>query len=91
MSTKPPTAKQLVYLRALAERAGQTFATPRTSKDASAEIRRLKAAPTDSGLEAEDRAKGDGRRDRRRPQDGARVTPNEVTGYGISATWSRRR
>jgi hypothetical protein len=23
-------------------------------------------------------------------QDGVRVTPNEVTGYGSSATWSRR-
>ena len=51
MSTKPPTAKQLAYLRALAERAGQTFATPRTSKDASAEIRRLKAAPPESQLD----------------------------------------
>ena len=56
MSSKPPTAKQLAYLRALAERAGQTFATPRTSQDASAEIRRLKAAPADSRARTEDRA-----------------------------------
>ena len=38
-----PTAKQLGYLRALAERAGQTFAYPRTRQQASAEIRRLRA------------------------------------------------
>jgi hypothetical protein len=90
MSRKPPTARQLAYLRALAERAGQTFATPRTSKDASAEIRRLKATPADTGLErkiertevADAIAEG--------PHDSAQVTPTEVTGYGISATWSRR-
>ena len=88
MSTKPPTAKQLVYLRALAERAGQTFATPRTSKDASAEIRRLKAAPTDSGLEAKIERKEMADAIAEGPQDGARVTPNEITGYGSNCRWS---
>jgi hypothetical protein len=39
----PPTFKQLRYLRTLAGRAGQTFATPRTRAQASAEIRRLRA------------------------------------------------
>lgn len=90
MSTKPPTVKQLAYLRALAERTGQTFATPRTSRDASAEIRRLKAAPADTRRErrmerdeiADAIAAG--------PQDSARVTRSEVVGYGASATWSRR-
>lgn len=37
-----PTAKQLAYLRALAQRTGQTFAYPRTIFQASHEIRRLK-------------------------------------------------
>jgi hypothetical protein len=90
MSSKLPTAKQLAYLRALADRTGQTFATPRTTGEASAEIRRLKAAPAESRLErrierdeiADAIAAG--------PQDAARVTPAEVTGYGPSATWSRR-
>ena len=90
MPTKPPTAKQLAYLRALAERAGQTFATPRTSKYASAEIRRLKAAPADSGLEQKIERKEVADAIAEGPHDGARVTPNEVTGYGISASWSRR-
>ena len=62
MSSKPPTAKQLAYLRALAERTGQTFATPRTSRDASAEIQRLKAASSRDGI---DSARARARRDRR--------------------------
>ena len=90
MSSKPPTAKQLAYLRALAGRTGQTFAAPRTIRDANAEIRRLKATPAESRLErrierdeiADAIAAG--------PQDSARVNRSEVTGYGSSATWSRR-
>ena len=90
MSSKPPTAKQLAYLRALAERAGQTFAAPRTRRDASAEIRRLMATPAESRVErrierneiADAIAAG--------PQDSSRVIPSEVTGYGSSATWSQR-
>ncbi|MGI8559090.1 MAG: DUF3072 domain-containing protein [Solirubrobacteraceae bacterium] len=90
MSSKPPTAKQLAYLRALAERAGQTFATPRTRRDASVEIRSLKAAPAESRLERriERDAIADGIA--AGPQDSARVTLAEVTGYGSSATWSRQ-
>ena len=41
---KPPTERQLTYLRSLAIRAGQTFATPRTAAAASIEIRRLRDA-----------------------------------------------
>jgi len=39
MATTPqpgPTTKQLKYLRTLADRAGQTFATPQTRREASA-------------------------------------------------------
>ena len=80
MSSKPPTAKQLAYLKVLAERAGQTFARPRSSQDASAEIRRLKATPPESRVErkierneiADAIAEG--------PHDRLRVTVNEVTG-----------
>jgi Protein of unknown function (DUF3072) len=90
MSSDPPTAKQLAYLRALAERTGQTFAPPRTSRDASTEIRRLKAAPAESQLERkverDDIAEAIGTG----AQDSVRVTRSEVTGYGSSATWSQR-
>ena len=44
MSATPPTAKQLAYLRALANRAGQTFIYPRTRAQASREIERLRTA-----------------------------------------------
>ncbi len=90
MSSKPPTPKQLAYLRALSERTGQTFAAPRTRQEASAEIRRLKATPAESRLERRIEcdeiadAIGAG------AQDGVRVTRPEVTGYGSSATWSQR-
>jgi hypothetical protein len=90
MPSKQPTPKQLAYLRALAQRSGQTFASPRTSREASAEIRRLKATPAESRVErrierheiADAIAAG--------PQDSARVIRSEVTGFGSSATWSRR-
>jgi hypothetical protein len=90
MPSRPPTSKQLAYLRALAERSGQTFASPRTSREASAEIRRLKGTPAESRVErrierdeiADAIAAG--------PQDSARVIRSEVTGYGSSATWGQR-
>jgi hypothetical protein len=66
MSSKPPSVKQLTYLRALAERTGQTFATPRTSRDASAEIRRLRATPAESRVERRIQPRRDRRCDRRR-------------------------
>ena len=90
MPSKPPTPKQLTYLRALAERTGQTFAIPRTSQEANAEIRRLRATPAESQLERKiERSEiadaiGTG------AQDSVRVTRSEVTGYGSSATWSQR-
>ncbi len=90
MSSKSPTVKQLAFLRTLAERTGRTFVTPKTSKEASVEIQKLKSMQPDSRLE---------RRIERRdvadaiasgPLDGARVLPHEVSGWGSSATWSQR-
>ena len=91
--TDPPTGKQLGYLRQLAIQLGQSFAYPRTSAEASAEIRRLRASQRgrDSGLDRRDE-----RRERREIQrdlqlragDAARVDlDREATGYGASATW----
>jgi hypothetical protein len=90
MSSKPPTPKQLAYLRALAERTGQTFATPRTSRDASAEIRRLKAAPAESQLERKIERDEIADAISTGAEDSVRVGRNEVTGYGSSATWRQR-
>jgi hypothetical protein len=46
-----PTVKQLAYLRALADRAGQTFTYPRTARQASAEIRRLQTQKRSTRVE----------------------------------------
>jgi hypothetical protein len=90
MSSKPPTTKQLAYLRTLAERTGRTFVTPKSSREASIEIRKLKAAEPDTRVE---------RRIERHEvadaiaaglADGARVLSHEVEGFGSTATWSQR-
>ena len=85
-----PTPKQLKYLRSLAERTGQTFAWPKTTAEASAEIRRLEAAKRTP--------MADRRRERRQVQDdmatnrgdASRVQDNELTGYGSTARWAGR-
>lgn len=90
MSDKPPTPKQLAFLKALAQRTGQTFATPRTRRDASAEIRRLKATPADSQFERKIERDEIADAISSGARDSVRVARNEVTGYGSSATWSQR-
>jgi hypothetical protein len=84
----PPTARQLAYLRQLANRAGQTFTTPHTRERASEEIERLLAV-TNTGftfaeLQAEQAA--------REANDDLSIAiqPFEIRGYGSSATWSQR-
>jgi hypothetical protein len=87
MSSKPPTAKQLAYLRTLAERAGQTFISPRTRLEASAEIRRLKDVRTTGFTFAELNT------EQERPEahgDVAIVQLCEIAGRGSTATWSQR-
>ena len=86
----PPTRRQLAYLKALAQRTGQTFAWPRTSAHASRQIRTLRAA-LDAGVAsvsiAEERAA-------RQANDDVPLTiavhDFEVDGYLASATWSQR-
>jgi hypothetical protein len=83
----PPTSKQLRYLRTLAGRAGQTFATPHTRAQASAEIRRLKAVGTIGFTFAELQAEHAAREVH---GDVAIVQAWEVAGHGSTATWSQR-
>ena len=75
---KQPSAKQLAYLRPLANRIGQTFA-PRTAAQASAKIRRLRPQRS-SRIERERELIADAIA--RGPHDGARVMPTEITGHG---------
>ena len=81
-----PTAKQLAYLRALADRTGQTFAYPKTASQASREIRRLLKQKPSGRVEraierreiADQIARG---------QYGTAPAVDEIDGYGSNATW----
>jgi DUF3072 family protein len=83
-----PTAKQLAFLRALAQRTGETFASPRTRAEASSEIRRLQQRKPSTRVErfldrrdvAGDIQTGSG--------DAVRFRDDEVQGYGSSAGWT---
>lgn len=85
-----PTRKQLVYLRALALRTGQTFANPRTAGQASREIRRLKNVQSSSRIERAIERKRIADATAAGPDDAARVRDAEIQGFGSSATWRER-
>jgi hypothetical protein len=92
MTPEPPSARQLNYLRALAHRTGQTFTYPKTSRDASREIQRLKTVCPSSRIDIEFE-----RRDLTAEQAarGANCDvpvnlDTEVAGHGSTATWSQR-
>ena len=89
MPDKPPSPKQLNYLKALALRTGQTFTWPNTARQASDEIARLKCTPSST---ASERAieQLDDRAAREAAQDAVAIHGCEVVGYGSSATWSQR-
>ena len=87
------TAKQLRYLKALADQTGQSFTYPTNLSAASTEIRRLKqtTAAGDPTLQRDSAHRE--RRDisRALTQDAAGATairPDETTGYGSSARWA---
>ena len=83
-----PTAKQLSYLRALADRTGQTFAYPKTASQASHEIRRLQGQKRTSRVERRVERKHIADAIARGPENAANVDlDRETEGYGSNATW----
>ena len=84
---KPATAKQLRYLRALANQTGTTFTSPRTSYEASKAIKEMQHRPISS------RHERDGDRGSVASRDGAStgvdIQDDEITGYGSNCQWSR--
>jgi hypothetical protein len=84
-----PSARQLAYLRALADRTGQTFAYPQTRRQASLEIQRLERVASDTSIERAIEIKQT-RAAVQQLADSSAVRPDEISGYGSSATWSRR-
>ncbi|MGH8301033.1 MAG: hypothetical protein ACRET5_06140 [Steroidobacteraceae bacterium] len=91
MTYKPPTSRQLSYLRALADRTGQTFTYPRTSTDAGREIARLKAVSPSSRFErAVERFDLASENAAREANCDVAVRRAEIVGWGSHATWSGR-
>jgi hypothetical protein len=85
-ASDPPTAKQLRYLRGLAEQTGTTFATPTSRRQASEAIDALSRRPAE--------ARSTRRRDRRAISDDlatarpdSSIRPEEISGYGSGAHW----
>lgn len=88
MSTtaKPPSDKQLRYLRNLAAQRGETFTHPATAAAASAEIERLKARRRGSYVERRIEREQVSR-DMAARGGAAAVRDSEIVGYGSSAHW----
>jgi hypothetical protein len=84
-----PTRRQLNYLRALANRTGQTFTYPRTRREASREIERLKQAQPSTPIERKLERKDIADAVARGQEDAPRIQPGEVTGYGSNCRWSQ--
>lgn len=86
VTAKPPSARQMRYLRSLASQRGESFAFPRTAAEASAEIERLKGRRRSSATER--RAERlEVSREMAERGDAASVRESEITGYGSSARW----
>jgi hypothetical protein len=86
-----PTPRQLAYLGALATRSGQTFTWPATRTAASREIRRLKQAQPSSETERElERDDWASEAAAREASCDVPIRPDELQGYGSSATWRSR-
>jgi hypothetical protein len=84
--TNPPTAKQLRYLRNLAEARGESFAYPRSAAEASTEIARLKSRRRDTTVERRYERLAVSREIAALGDDAA-VRDSEISGYGSSAHW----
>jgi hypothetical protein len=84
-----PTAKQLAYLKALAQRTATTFTYPATSAKASAEIRRLKALAASGGGDRTRELRDVQRDIAERPDDATAIRARDVRGYGSNCQWSQ--
>ena len=86
-----PTAKQLRYLRVLADLTGTTFTPPTTSKEASRQIDELKQRPRTSRADRTRERAALHRDLDQAPRDAVRHRPGETTGYGSNAHWANDR
>jgi hypothetical protein len=86
---RPPTSRQLRYLRILAERTGTTFAAPYTSREASLEILRLQRLPSSPSRKRRD-DRNELPTDREWMQPSTAIRAVEISGYGSTATWRNK-
>ena len=91
MAPQPASSRQLAYLRRLADQTGQTFTYPKTARDASVEIDRLKNTPRQS--RSERAVEHDYSNDHAGSSAGGAtlVGEDETVGYGSNATWAQNR
>jgi hypothetical protein len=89
MSHKPPTRRQINYLKALAGRTGLTFPWPNSAAAASREIKRLMTTRPSTEVERAIERFGDPQAIEA-AQDAAAIHGFEVVGYGSNCTWSQR-
>ena len=82
-----PTAKQLRYLRVLAEQTGTSFTPPRTRAQASREIERLRRRPVSSAAERRAERRGV-QADLQADVPASTVRADEIRGYGANARWA---
>lgn len=82
---KPPTARQLRYLRALAARSGTTFTPPGTRRGASRAIKALQSRrpskPWERHADALSVAEHQG------AHTATDIRGDEIAGYGANARW----
>ena len=83
-----PTAKQLAFLRALAQRTGETFAYPHTAAEASEEISRLRQRQPSNRTERAIERRQVIRDIQERPRDATRIRSDEIRGHGTNAHWA---
>ncbi len=84
---KPPTAKQLRYLRALANQTGTTFTPPKSSYEASKAIKEMQHRPVSSRHDRDEDRGSVASRDG--ASAGVDIQDDEITGYGSSARWAQ--
>ncbi len=87
-----PTAKQLRFLRTLAQTSGTTFVYPATKAQASREIDRLLNGLIEApGPRFDAEAQREIDYELGGPENAAAVREDEVTGYGADARWVHTR
>lgn len=83
-----PTPRQLRYLRSLAEQTGTTFTTPRSFGEASQQIKELEQRKRTPKSEVQRERRAVSRDMATCRGDAAQIRPDELSGYGSSASWT---